>query len=197
MVCDPNPVGPKLNLRRRPAPPKDSWSDSSKPAMHCLGASRASMPDATTSSTRSRPLWASNRAGFPVFITDRFEAVKWRNWKMTSTRNSGTGGRRRSNSAFRALRPHRRCQGEVSAGDDREHLGLRAGTFDRREVAARPQDVSPDRGRHARSVLSSKGITEARHPRKLASIGSRGASMRICAAFARKEISVPRPGKVL
>jgi hypothetical protein len=25
----------------------------------------------------------SNREGFPVFVADRLEAVKWRNWKLT------------------------------------------------------------------------------------------------------------------
>ena len=40
----------------------------------------------STASTRADFLFGgnekSNRDGFPVFVADRLEAVKWRNWKI-------------------------------------------------------------------------------------------------------------------
>ena len=49
----------------------------------------ASSDDSTTAASRARSSSAllcsekSNREGFPVFVADRLEAVKWRNWKLT------------------------------------------------------------------------------------------------------------------
>jgi arylsulfatase len=43
----------------------------------------------------------SNREGIPVYVADRLEAVKWRNWKIFFMTSSGTGGRRRPSSASR------------------------------------------------------------------------------------------------
>jgi arylsulfatase len=53
--------------------------------------------------------------GFPVFVADRLEAVKWRNWKVVFYESSGLVDAADQARRAQGVRPHHRSQGGVPA----------------------------------------------------------------------------------
>ena len=100
----------------------------------------------------------SNREGFPVFVADRLEAVKWRNWKVVfydEERDWWTPPAKLGEpKAFDLITDPKE---EYPATALRNTLDRGPGTEDRDGVRAESKAVPADHARHARPLHTTEG----------------------------------------
>jgi arylsulfatase len=92
----------------------------------------------------------SNREGFPVFVADRLEAVKWEKLESRFLRRAA----RLVDATRQARRPqgvrsHHRPEGRISSDGATKHLERGARHEDCGGVRAKPEEISSDRARYA------------------------------------------------